>query len=267
MDISIIIPTKNEEDNIARLLDSLKDQTFKNFEVIIIDNHSKDKTVKIAAKFTDKIFKKGPERSVQKNLGAKIARGDFLLFLDADMMLKKGSIKIFFETVKKTGNDALVIPEEIPGNDFFSRCRNFEKSLYFKDRLIEAPRFIKKSVFLKIGGYNPNLISGEDWDLYERLGRVTTKISHAKVSILHLESPLSLIKTIKKKFYYGQHIQKYFLKHPKSSIYQFNPIRKAYLKNYRALFSKPDLAFGLAILKTVESIAGGTGFIVGLFKP
>ena len=87
MKISIIIATKNEENNISRLLRSLKEQTFRDFETIIVDNNSSDQTKKIASKFTSKIFIHGPERSTQRNYGLEKAIGKYILFLDADMEL------------------------------------------------------------------------------------------------------------------------------------------------------------------------------------
>ncbi|MBI3485898.1 glycosyltransferase [Candidatus Daviesbacteria bacterium] len=84
--VSVIIATKNEEKNIERCLKSIKKQNYiGNIEVIVVDNYSADQTIKIAKKYTRNVFLFGPERSAQRNLGAKKARGEWLLFLDADM--------------------------------------------------------------------------------------------------------------------------------------------------------------------------------------
>jgi glycosyltransferase involved in cell wall biosynthesis len=77
--VSIIITTKNEEKNIGNCLESilrnieLKD--YRNIEIIVVDNNSTDQTKEIARKYTKKVYKFGPERSAQRNLGAKKARG------------------------------------------------------------------------------------------------------------------------------------------------------------------------------------------------
>ena len=84
--VSIIITTKNEEKHIENLLRSITSQTYKNIEIILVDNYSTDRTRKIA-KNTNKIYLKGPERSAQRNYGAQKAKGKYLLFLDADMIL------------------------------------------------------------------------------------------------------------------------------------------------------------------------------------
>ena len=86
--ISIVITSKNEEHNIENCLLSIKEQTYSNIEIILIDNNSNDKTIEIALNFTSKIFNKGLERSAQRNYGMnEIARGKYVMFLDADMIL------------------------------------------------------------------------------------------------------------------------------------------------------------------------------------
>jgi len=61
--VSVIITTKNEEKHIENLLQSIKRKTYKNIEIILVDNYSTDKTIEIARKYTDKIYLKGLERS------------------------------------------------------------------------------------------------------------------------------------------------------------------------------------------------------------
>ena len=85
--VSVIVTTKNEEDVIGTLLKSIKKQTYPSIETLIVDNHSSDNTIKIAKKYKVECFTFGPERSAQRNFGAKKSRGKYLLFLDADMEL------------------------------------------------------------------------------------------------------------------------------------------------------------------------------------
>lgn len=91
--ISIIIPTLNEEKYLPRLLESIKNQDFEEeYEIIVADAGSSDKTKEIAKSFNCKIVQGGlpPEA---RNRGAKIAKGDILLFLDADILLPPGFIE------------------------------------------------------------------------------------------------------------------------------------------------------------------------------
>ncbi len=92
--ISIIIPCLNEELYIGKLLTSLSKQTYKNFEVIVVDGNSTDKTVSVIEKHKDVLphltSVVAPNRGVsaQRNYGASLAKHDLLLFLDADTQMK-----------------------------------------------------------------------------------------------------------------------------------------------------------------------------------
>src|SRR5690349_16355755 len=87
--VSLVVTTKNEAQVLERLLKSLKSQSYLDIEIIVVDNNSTDKTKEIALKYTNLVFSFGPERSSQRNFGAKKATGKYLLFLDADMELEK----------------------------------------------------------------------------------------------------------------------------------------------------------------------------------
>ncbi len=69
--VSVIVTTKNEEKNIANCLKSIKGQSYpqEKIQIIVVDNNSSDSTTKIAKRFTDKVYNKGPERSAQRNYG------------------------------------------------------------------------------------------------------------------------------------------------------------------------------------------------------
>ena len=100
--VSIVITTKNEEQNIENCLLSIKEQTYSNIEIILVDNNSKDKTIEIALNFTRKIFNKGLERSAQRNYGMNIiARGKYVMFLDADMILGPKTIEACVSMIEK----------------------------------------------------------------------------------------------------------------------------------------------------------------------
>jgi len=69
--VSVIITTKNEAKNIKQCLESIKRQTYAAIEIVVVDNNSLDATVAITKAYTAHIFTKGPERSAQRNFGAK----------------------------------------------------------------------------------------------------------------------------------------------------------------------------------------------------
>ena len=101
--VSAIIPTLDEEDYLPKCLKSLKNQTYQNIEIIVVDNFSKDRTVEIAKNFGAKIIKVSERNlSLVRNEGAKRAKGKILLFVDADCILSQNYVeKIIKELSKK----------------------------------------------------------------------------------------------------------------------------------------------------------------------
>lgn len=260
--ISIIVATKNEEKNIDHCLKSVKNQTLKNVEIIVVDNHSADRTAQIARNFGARFFQAGPERSVQRNFGAQKATGKFLLFLDADMELEKNLLAECFK-LAKSSKEAIIISEKVSGAGFWNRCRALEKSCYLGDELIEAARFFEKKLFLKLGGYDERLIASEDWDLHQRAKKTGVKIGRTKNFVIHHVRENNPLAAAGKKYYYGRSLARYVKKHPKLAIAQYQPLRLAFLRHIDKLASHPILTFGLFILKFAEYLGGGLGFIRG----
>lgn len=168
--VSVIVTTKNEAQNIDSCLRSIKLQTLskEKIEIIVVDNNSTDQTKKIAQKYTGKIYNQGPERSSQRNFGAKVARGNWLLFLDADMILSSTTIEKGVHKALKKKVVALYIPELILGNSFWCRVRRLERSFYDATP-IDAVRLIRADIFQKTNGFDLSLTGPEDWDLNKKI--------------------------------------------------------------------------------------------------
>lgn len=264
--VSVIIPTKNSADMIRSCIKSIKNQNYKNVEIIIVDNNSKDNTKEIANNYTKQVFNKGPERSTQRNFGAKKATGKYLLFIDSDMTLGKTAIAegvVIFEKHPEIG--ALIIPERSTGQGFWGECKVLEKSFYKGVSWIEAARIYQKQIFDKVGGFDPNLISGEDWDLTSRTKK-GSEISRINSFVTHDERKVSLAEVIRKKYYYSKHISKYISKSHGSPNIMVIDRYKLFLSKPKKLFQNPVLGVGLLFLKTCEFGAGGLGYIVGNIK-
>lgn len=258
--VSVIIPTKNEEENIKRCLVSVINQSYKNIEIIVVDNNSVDKTREMAKRYTQKVLNKGPERNIQRNFGVKKAKGQYLLFLDADMELER-NVVLDCVRLAEQGPCAMIIPEKSIGQGFWAKCRALEKSFYIGDDLIEAARFFEKKAFEEIGGFDTNLIASEDWDLTWRARKKGFRIERIKSFILHHEGKLSLHDAMGKKYYYGLSLPKYISKHPKLARKQYRLFRPAFLKNWKRLISDPFCMLGLFFMKFCEFFAGGIGII------
>ena len=92
--VSIIVPAYNEEKFIARTLETLKNQTYRDYEIIVVNNNSTDNTEKIAKEHVDKVFlekEKGYHNAV--NRGVREAKGDIITFCDADSLYPKNWLK------------------------------------------------------------------------------------------------------------------------------------------------------------------------------
>jgi glycosyltransferase involved in cell wall biosynthesis len=267
--VSVIIPAKNEEANIERLLASIKNQTYPNIEIIVVDDGSTDKTIKISKRFTKFAFsRKHAERSSQRNFGAKKSNGDFLLFIDADMELTKKVVEDSVRIAQKNDSPAVTIAEKTVGANFIAQIRNFERQMYIGDPSIELPRLFKRSVFFEFGGYDPNLTGPEDYDLPYRISK-KYKITRSGEYILHHEESLTLYKLLKKKYYYASHGAIYAQKHPELiSIQGTILFRKAYIKHWRKFIQKPSLGIAFIFVRTLETIWAVAGFIsaVGFSK-
>ena len=263
--ISVIINTKNEENNIRNCLQSLADQSYplENLEIIVVDNNSTDKTRKIIEKFKGgnalldlKIFNQGPERSVQKNFGVRQSRGEYFIHLDADMTLGREVIAECANKIAKNSRIvALYIPEIVLGNRFFSRVRRFERS-FCNGTVIDGLRFIKKNEFIKAGGFDENLYACEDWDLDKRLKKLgETDIT--KAVLYHNERQFNVRRYLKKKSYYSGNFSAYVKKWGKDDpdikrqfgfYYRFLGIFIEKGK-WKKLLAHPVLAFGMYWLR------------------
>lgn len=250
--VSVIIPTKNEAKNLGRCLASLQSQTFKNLELIVVDNHSRDQTIKIAKKFNARVYYRGPERSAQRNFGALHAKAQYLFFVDADMVVGKkvvGQAVRLFNTNKIL---AVIVPETSSGTSFWQKVRQLEHYLYYDEPLIEAPRFFLKKAFDQVGGFDKKLIAAEDWDLAARIKKIG-QLARTQDQIIHHEGQFSLLDHLQTKFYYAKDIQAYAKKHPQLYKQQAGLTRlKIILKHWQLLIKDPVHAIGLLTLKLLE---------------
>lgn len=266
--VSVIVTTKNEEEVIENLLKSIKSQTFKSFEIIVVDNNSSDKTKEISQKYTKKVFNKGPERSTQRNFGVSKALGEYVLIVDADMVLSKLVLASCVRLIESKNNfGALVIPEKSYGEGFWSKCKAFERQFYLGDENIEAARFFKTDLFLKFKGYDKKITGPEDWDLPLRMKKAGIKIGRINKFILHNERKFSPIKSAKKKFYYALHSKEYLKRHPEMVFTQGNLFfRPVFYRNYKKLFANPYITTGFLFTRFIEMSAVLLGITLAFLR-
>lgn len=192
MSISILIPTLNEENYIGLLLEDLTKQTFKDFEVVVVDGRSVDATKEVVLKFQDPLDltllvspKTGP--GIQRNYGAKHAKYGNLLFLDADVRLEVDFLEKLQNRFLQEQFDAAtcwIVP---------TRATLTYKILYrmmvfvFYDLLsrffptaLGACIFVRKSAFDEIHGFDEEVFVWEDSDFFARLNKKGWKLAYLK---------------------------------------------------------------------------------------
>lgn len=282
--VSVIITTKNEELNIGNCLESIKQQTYENIEIIVVDNNSGDKTKEISKKYTKNVFDKGPERSAQRNYGMiEKSKGKYVMFLDADMILSPSVV----ETGVNSMGDAvaLYIPEIVLGKKYFGKVRRFERTFY-DGTSIDGARFFLKSAFVEIKGFDENLNGPEDWDIdkkIKQIGKIGLISSYENTEnwklkelifskginsekygcvIYHNEAEFNLKDYLKKKGYYSKSFDNYIHKWGKED----NDVKKQFGVYYRffgvfvengkwkKIIMHPILTFGMYFLRFMVAL-------------
>lgn len=266
--VSVIVTTKNEAAHIGLCLRSIQKQTYSPIETIVIDNRSDDGTKQIARKYTSHVFNAGPERSAQRNFGSTIAKGKYLAFLDADMILTPWVIA---QCVAVCNGHTLgaIIPEKSIGVGFWAKCKALERTYYEHVDWIESARFFRTDIFRQLGGYDESLTGPEDFEFPQRLKKHfgSDVIGRIHSYILHDEGHLSLAKLVQKKYYYGREMRRYS-KLPESAPYfskQSNLIGRFVLfaRHPGRLMRDPITAIGMIFMKTAEMCALALGGIRG----
>lgn len=186
--ISIIIPTLNEEKYLPRLLDSIKAQDFKEYELIISDAGSIDSTLEIAKRYGAKVVEGGIP-SIGRNQGAKVSNNSLLIFIDADVVLPNNFLSNSIEEFNKKSLD-LAVPYFNTDNDklvfrMFFRNANFYKKVMQYTRFPDGTGqfvIIKRDVFNELKGFKSYHVA-EDTDLFWRAARKKYKIGTISTKI------------------------------------------------------------------------------------
>jgi len=167
--LSIIIPTLNEEKNIKNLLALIKKGGFDDYEVVIADAGSKDKTIEIARE-NNCIITKGGLPARGRNNGAKTAKGDILFFLDADLKLApKNFLKLSVDYFIKNDLTVASFPILPQRNNVYMNPLTL--NLFYNYPQIVLKKIfpmgamgimVKKDAFEKVKGFDESITLAED---------------------------------------------------------------------------------------------------------
>jgi glycosyltransferase involved in cell wall biosynthesis len=211
--VSVIIPTRNEEQGITECLTAVFNQSFKPSEVIVVDGRSTDNTIKMVSKFPVKVFTESEPSSLPnaRNIGVENAQGEILFIMDADVIIDKDCIMNavkYFEDSQVIG----VIPME--NNLAHSRLEKIQIDWYRGSAnpirsgigISVFAEFLRKSIFENIK-FDPHLGYGEDGDFQRRMLRLygnSGKIVRSPGSIISVHYSHTLKELCSQYGWYGR---------------------------------------------------------------
>lgn len=218
--VSLIITLLNEKESVLSLLESIKHQTFKPAEIIIVDGGSTDGTQKIIQEFSQKNlslkinFISAPgNRSIGRNTAIKLAKFEFIAITDAGCTLESDWLAELIKCQAKTQSDVvsgyyrglakssfqsalipyvLVMPDKLPKSAteiFLPATRSM---------------LISKQIWIKAGGFNEKLSDNEDFALAQKLVKIEAKISFTQTAIVNWQPPDNLAKAAKMFFRFAR---------------------------------------------------------------
>lgn len=203
--VSVVVPTRNSARTIEACLASIRAQDHPDLELVVIDNESSDETVAIARGDADRVDDFGPERSAQRNHGARLATGAVVMFIDSDMVLDRSVVSEAVAVLDRDHRVGAVIVDEVAfGDGWLVRCRQLEKALCAGDPSVEAGRVFRRTALDAVGGYDESLYACEDWDLADRVAALGWQTGRVQALIRHDEGRISLPAAFGKKRYYGR---------------------------------------------------------------
>ena len=216
--VSIVIPTYNSEKTLPLCLESVKRQTYRNIEVIIVDSYSRDKTIEIAKKYSVRIIQTHGGLLWARYLGHLYAKGEIELLLDSDQILSSTAIERGVRMILK-GYDMLILEENsyrpqtlIQWLFYFDRKHVHSLKdlhpihgvllarMYSREVLDKAFSDIRHRLPLQI---MYRLVSQDHAIIYYESWKYANKVDILKDAIYHNE-PVTLSHVIKKFYRYGK---------------------------------------------------------------
>lgn len=164
---SIVIPTFNSSSTLSFALESIVDQVYKNFEVLVMDGNSEDNTVQIAKDFNDARIKiiSEPDNGIYDamNKGVALAKGEWLYFLGSDDKFYSNDV------LGKVVSSFRPELEVVYGNVCRIKYMSFYDGLFDENKILKRnichqAIFIKKTLFIRIGNFNVHYKATADWD-------------------------------------------------------------------------------------------------------
>lgn len=259
--VSVIVPTKNSERFLEACLQSIRNQTYSNLEIIVVDNFSNDDTVDIANTYSDFVLQKGPERSAQVNYGVSKAKGKYVYKVDSDFTIEPNVVSECVEKAEQGFEAVVVHNTPNPHISWIAKLRKFEVDMYKYDHLHSSPRFILKDAYLHVGGFNETITAGEDYDFRNKLDTAGFKTGFINAEAIHHGEPTKLWPHLKKYYQYGKDIKAYRKAEHNAFAKESGNFFNVYLKNWKKLLRHPVDSLALMSYTLLKTSFGAAGWI------
>ena len=266
--VSINTATYNSAKTLVKCLDSVRKQTYKNIEIIIMDSYSKDMTLQIAKEYGAKIVF-APTLATARKAGSEASCGDYIFILDSDQILEPDVIDRCVRACEEEGYDGVTLFERslITKNTFVERVIAYDKEIFHSlhdDDPIKGtaiPRFFRASYFKKVEFEKNPPITFEHTIIHHKIVEMGAKIKFVNAYIWHHET--TTIREVARKFYrYGYFYIPALKFNKEIAIYHSMP-RRTYF-HYRA-FNDPVFFIGLFFVYLVKAVSAFTGVCVYTF--
>jgi glycosyltransferase involved in cell wall biosynthesis len=183
--VSVIVPTYDRAELVGETLDSIWAQTFHDYETIVVDDGSTDKTAELLAAFGNRIACRRIEHAGQgtaRNAGLEIARGECIAFLDSDDLWQQDFLEKMIQALDLNPRAGFVFCDYATFDEQgLVRCAGMPPKYKLRGRLFGAllesdfictgAILIRRGCFERVGGFDPRLPPVEDWDMWLRLAR------------------------------------------------------------------------------------------------
>lgn len=198
--VSVVVPTYNRGHLIARTIDSVLKQTYSNFEIIIVDDASKDNTSEVIASYTDKRIKyiklkENSKGTKPRNVGILESKGDYIALLDSDDEWLPLKLEKQIEFIKNYNGvnflcfTNLIFEESnrklVSKNEKIDESTNIFDYILLNDNCVQTSTYMFPSKLGKKVLFGPNIKKHQDWDFCLRLLKQGTKF-------IFLPEPLSI---------------------------------------------------------------------------
>ena len=277
--VSVVIPVYNGESTLRECLTRLAESHYGNFETLVIDDGSTDQSASIAAEFSARVIptsgRVGP--AAARNLGARMAAGDFLFFIDADVMVRPETLRLLAESFERGDVDGLcgVQTAHMRYTNLASQYKNLWMRWTYLRQTGDVPLFyttaaaIRREAFLRVGGFDQGYATPdvEDTAFGQKLARLGIRVRvHPALEVEHVKR-YSLASMLRTDFTRAVSLTRLKLRHPSDLSQNNTSVPSSYITSIplaclTALLVVIALVFR-APVTTAMAAAGGAG-VMGL---